>query len=170
MNSDIENLDESNVKEIVDEKNLGSTSGIVDSTDIVDLLLMRKELQEINDYGSKELKLEKGVKGYKEAIKDKTKAAMDYYGAQLELKTFERDNPELFDEKGRVKFSIEDTKDLGSEKRAKVKKIKDIQVELQELRKKKESSEENLKVKGPIIDIKNNNTSSLFDNNNLFGI
>ena len=95
---------------------------------------------------------------------------MDYYGAQLELKTFERDNPELFDEKGRVKFSIEDTKDLGSEKRAKVKKIKDIQVELQELRKKKESSEETLKVKGPIIDIKNNNTSSLFDNNNLFGI
>lgn len=170
LNSDIENLDESNVKEIVDEKNLGSTSGIVDSTDIVDLLLMRKELQEINDYGSKELKLEKGVLGYKQAVKDKTKAAMDYYGAQLELKSFERDNPELFDEKGRVKFSTEDTKDLGIEKREKVKKIKDIQVELEELRKKKESSEETLKVKGPIIDIKNNNTSSLFDNNNLFGI
>ena len=176
LNSDIGNLDKAYVDEIVDQKNNESIGGSVDSSDILELLFMKKELETINDYGSKELKLEKGIKGYKEAVKDKTKAAMEYYGAELELKSFERDNPDLFDKDGKVKLSIKDikrSKNYNSENKEeqldKIKRIKDIQRELESLKTKKDSSEENLKIKGPIIDI-GKSTESLFGKNKLFDI
>ena len=161
LNSDIENLDSSTIPLIVEEKNMGSTSGVVDSSDILELLLMKKELETINEYGSKELRLEKGTAGYKEAVKEKSSKAIDYYRAELEVKSFQMDNPDLFDENGKVKNKVGDiisskkyTESKKEEKIREVKKIKDIQRELSELKSKKESSESDLKTKGPIVNVK----------------
>ena len=140
---------------------MGSTSGVVDSSDILELLLMKKELETINEYGSKELRLEKGTAGYKEAVKEKSSKAIDYYRAELEVKSFQMDNPDLFDENGKVKNKVGDiisskkyTESKKEEKIREVKKIKDIQRELSELKSKKESSESDLKTKGPIVNVK----------------
>lgn len=159
LSSDLDYYDEKLVKETVDQKNYIESDGKVSSSEVLDLLFIKKELETINDYGAKELELKKGVKDYKEAVKKKTKAAMEYYGAELRVKTFERDYAIYYGKDGNPKPVSE----IGNDQIVKeMKEIKDIKSSLEDLKAKKENAEKILKTKGPIVDV-NQSVKKLFD-------
>lgn len=54
-----------------------------DSSTVLDMLFMKKELESLNKYAIEELKLKDGAKGYKEASKAESSAKVDYYAAQI---------------------------------------------------------------------------------------
>ena len=88
-----------------------------DASEIVQMLLMRKELESINDFTKEELELKKGSNSYKDAIKQKSAKTVDFYKEQLDyeknriqieqeknmIENFKRENRELFDNNGVAK-------------------------------------------------------------------
>lgn len=81
-----------------------------DASEVVQMLLMRKELESINDFTKEELELKKGSNSYKNAIKQKSTTMIQYYNEKLEyereqnvIENFKRENRELFDNNGVAK-------------------------------------------------------------------
>lgn len=114
---------------------------------VLELLLMRKELEAINQYGSKELELKKGTAGYKEEVKRKSAKAVDYYGQQLRIETLKRDNYDEY-----IKYENVSREDVPES----AKEIIEIKTLEKDLIKKKlimENAEKVVRAKGPIIDI-----------------
>lgn len=82
-----------------------------DTRDVLELLLMRKELKDLNKEAAEELKLKKGPDDFNKATKEESKAKVRKYKADLELKKhiYEREQQNIFteDEKNKALFDRE---------------------------------------------------------------
>ena len=92
----IDGLEEVSTDAVIDKvKNGDITSGgkeinlsQEESSDVLELLLMRKELEEINQYARQELELKSGNLGYTKKVKAKGAAAVAYYSDRLQIETY----------------------------------------------------------------------------------
>lgn len=90
----IDGLAEGTVEEAIDVVKSGKATvdkeGLSEqeSSDVLELLLMRKELEDINNYARVELELKSGNIGYAGKVKAKSNAAVAYYGDRLEVESF----------------------------------------------------------------------------------
>lgn len=65
-----------------------------ESSDVLELLLMRKGLEEVNQYAREELELKSGNMGYTKKVKAKGAAAVAYYGDKLDIETYKAQTDE----------------------------------------------------------------------------
>lgn len=65
-----------------------------ESSDVLKLLLMRKELEEVNQYARQELELKSGNLGYTKKLKKKGAAAVEYYSHKLQIETYKSQSDE----------------------------------------------------------------------------
>lgn len=99
-----------------------------DSSKILEMLLIAKEASQINELAVEELEMKKGVKSYAKALRAESQASIDYYGGQLKVEKFKRDNPELYK-------TDSNSLQLTSEERRKLIEIKKIEKGLSEKKK-----------------------------------
>lgn len=122
-----------------------------EASDVLELLLMRKEMEQINEFAEKELEIKKGSKAYNNKLKSKSQSAIDYYRAQLEIETMKQADPSLSYTKEKI-ASIKDASERTLIEKKQEKLLKNIN-ELQKLEKKKIEYENSMASKGPIMDV-----------------
>lgn len=105
---EVSSINKNNGGQIKDTKLSGEQA-----SDVLKLLLMRKEMETINEFAEKELEITKGTKSYKKQLKAKSDAALEYYKAKLVL---EREN---------IPYAEYSIKEIDS----KLGQIKDLEVE-----------------------------------------
>ena len=90
INSETKNnkLYETNMEAIDPTKDGTLVVDASDTKEVLELLLMRKELQALNHEATEELKLKKGPADFNKATKEESKAKVRKYKAQLELEQF----------------------------------------------------------------------------------
>lgn len=122
-----------------------------EASDVLELLLMRKEMETINEFAEKELEIKKGSRQYNENVKKKTQSAIDYYRAQIEIETMKQANPTLT----YTKTETEGIKDKNEKTTIdkEQKKFLEAVNQLQVLEKKKKEDEKAIASRGPIVDI-----------------
>ena len=82
-------LDEVSTDAVIDKVKNGDTKlSAEESSDVLELLLMRKDLEEINQYARQELELKAGNIGYTKEVKKKGAAAVAYYSDKLQIETY----------------------------------------------------------------------------------
>lgn len=90
----IDGLTDGTVEEAIDAVQSGTatveneTLTEQESSDVLELLLMRKELEDINNFARVELELKSGNIGYTGKVKAKSSAAVAYYGDKIAVETF----------------------------------------------------------------------------------
>lgn len=122
-----------------------------EASDVLELLFMRKEMEQINEFAEKELEIKKGSKEYNNKLKRKSQSAIDYYKAQLEIETMKQADPTLSYTKEKI-ASIKDASERTLIEKKQNQLLKNIQ-KLQELEKQKIENEKIMASKGPIINV-----------------
>ena len=122
-----------------------------EASDVLELLLMRKEMEQINEFAEKELEIKKGSKAYNDKLKAKSQNTIDYYRAQLEIETMKQADPSLSYTKEKI-ASIKDASERTLIEKKQKQLLKNIE-ELQNLEKKKIESEKSMASKGPIMNV-----------------
>ncbi len=122
-----------------------------EAADVLELLFMRKEMEQINEFAEKELEVKKGSKEYNNKLKSKSQSAIDYYRAQLEIETMKQADPTLSYTKEKIS-SIKDTEERTLIEKKQKQLLKNIE-NLQTLEKKKIEDEKIMSSKGPIINV-----------------
>lgn len=137
-----------------------------DTSEIVEMLLMRKELESINEFTKKELELKKASSSYNKAVKNKSSKAVAYYSSQLEIERFKQANADLYDG-DKVKEGTELDKAIEARRQAndsrkeispervkgKLNRIKDLEGKLDQKELDMRKAERNITSKGPTVDI-----------------
>ena len=122
-----------------------------EATDVLELLLMRKELEQINLYAEKELEVKKGSSEYNDSVKKKSQSAIDYYRAQLEIEKMKQADPTLSYSKEKV-ASIKNTNERKAIELKQANLLKNIE-KLKKFEQEKIEAEKAISSKGPIINV-----------------
>ena len=79
-----------------------------DTGEILELLLMRKEIEHINELAAEELKIKDGIPGYTSATKNESSAKVNHYKAQLEYEQekYQREINGQFDHENDLKMQM----------------------------------------------------------------
>lgn len=122
-----------------------------EASDVLEMLLVRKELEQINEVAGRELELKKGTKAYKNGLNNKSKAALEYYREKLEIETKMQKDPTLT-------YTEEKLATLNKSKRTQIKeKQTKLEKQINEVLPKKElkmkQQERELVSKGPIVNV-----------------
>ncbi len=67
-----------------------------ESDKMLEMLFLRKELQEINNVAMEEVDYKKGSYAFKKAVKAKSEATIEYYSDNLEIQRYAQANPEIY--------------------------------------------------------------------------
>jgi hypothetical protein len=122
-----------------------------EASDVLELLLMRKELEQINEYAEKQLEIKKGNRDYQNQIKRKSQDAVDYYRAKLEIENMKLADPTLTYDKDKI-AKIKNEADRNTIIKKQESLEKNVS-KLKSLEEKKKASEREMVAKGPIVNV-----------------
>lgn len=125
--------------------------GSQEAADVLDLLFQRKEMEAINEFAESELEIKSGTKSYKDSLKKKTEASIEYYRAQMAVENIKLSDTRLekYDEEiAKVKDPAD--KEILEKKH---KMLTSSINKLKELEQKKVDAERKLESSGPIVDV-----------------
>lgn len=120
-----------------------------ESNRLLELLFLRKELEQINNIAMEELEITKGPYKFTKASKNKSEATIDYYKDQLELQKYIQENSEIYNDKNYEKAGSSYTKNQIEER----KRMAEIEKGLASKKRIMEIRERELAMKGPIVDL-----------------
>ncbi len=120
-----------------------------ESNRILELLFLRKELEQINNVAMEELELTKGPYKFTKASKDKSEATIDYYKDQLELQKYVQEHSDIYNDLNYERPNSSYTKEQIEER----KRMAEIEKGLPNKKRIMEIRERELSMKGPIVDL-----------------
>ena len=127
-----------------------------ESDRVLEVLFLRKELEELNNVATEEIELSKGAYPFTKAKKAKSEAIIDYYNDELLVKKYARDNEAIYKDKNYATNTKKYTKEQIEER----KKIEEIEKGLDAKKLKMEKSKRAVSEFGPIVDL--NDTRKMF--------
>lgn len=120
-----------------------------ESEKVLEMLFLRKQLEEVNDLAVEEVKIKKGSYRFQQATKAKAEARVDYLRDDLEIKKYAQENPEIFED---ANFEAR-TDHYTTEQIEARKRIRDLQNGLRAKRRRVDLASRDLKMSGPIVDL-----------------
>lgn len=120
-----------------------------ESNRILELLFLRKELEEINNVAIEEIELTKGPYKFTKATKAKSEATIDYYNDELQIQKYAVEHAEIYNDKNYENSSNRYTQAEIDER----KKISELEKGLEKKKKIMEKAEREVLMKGPIVDL-----------------
>jgi len=120
-----------------------------ESNRVLELLFLRKELEEINNVAIEEIELTKGPYKFTKATKDKSDATIDYYNDELQVQKYAVEHAEIYNDRNYENSSNNYTQEEIEER----KRIDELEKGLEKKKKIMEKAERELTLKGPIVDL-----------------
>lgn len=159
--------------DIIDQVNLiKNTGGIVsdnkgnaveissdESNRVLELLFLRKELEEINNIAIEEIELTKGPYNFTKAKKAKSEATIDYYSDKLKVEKYIQEHSDIYNDKDYKKETTRYTEEQIEER----KQIEDLEKGLENKKTIMEKAEREVIMNGPIVDLNDTKKQLLSD-------
>lgn len=120
-----------------------------ESNKVLEMLFLRKELEEINNVAVEELEISRGSQRFNQAKKAKSDATVDYYKQELEIKRYAQENSEIYADANYEERTNYYTEDQINER----KRIEQLEKTLGQKKKFKEKAEREVIMNGPIVDL-----------------
>ena len=120
-----------------------------ESNKVLEILFLRKELEEINNVAMEELKVTRGSHRFNQSKKTKSEATIDYYKQDLEIKRYAQANSEIYEDEDYKEKTNYYTEDQIRERE----RIEELEKTLGQKKKVKEKAEREVVMNGPIVDL-----------------
>ncbi len=120
-----------------------------ESSKVLEMLFLRKQLEEINNLAVEEVGIKKGSYKFQKATKAKAEARVDYFRDDLEIKKYAQENPEIFADANFELRTDHYTEDQIRER----KRIRELEKGLHVKRREVDRATRDLTMSGPIVDL-----------------